>query len=104
MDEENSKILSEEERDSFEGTTIEQNGESRSYEDRQRDMFRDRAEERTRIHIKSYNLHSPGCLAYSLGLIFVVCLLAGAFVMFLPVYLVGALVILILGGIFHFFG
>lgn len=93
MGEEKQKILSEEERDAFRGTTIEENGDAHNYEDDQRNVFRDRAEQQSAGGFRGYSIHSYGCGTGVFILIMFLCVLAGMFFFLLPVYVIGALVI-----------
>lgn len=61
-------ILTDEERDTFEGTTIEDDGRVHDREDDYRDSMRDRAERTWNNGFKVYQSHSSGCLGSLLGL------------------------------------
>lgn len=61
-------ILTDEERDTFEGTTIEDDGRVHDREDDYRDSMRDRAERTWNNGFRVYQAHSSGCLGSLLGL------------------------------------
>lgn len=105
MDEEKQKILSQEERDAFTGTTIDENGNAHNYNDSQRDVFRDRAEQQNNSgSFRHYSIHtSNGCGIYAFAAIIIFALIFGMFIAVLPYYLVGVIVVGILGWIANMF-
>ena len=101
MEEEKGKILSKEERDSFTGTTIEEDGHAHDYAEDQRDVYRDRQE---RGNFKHFSINSTsGCGVWTLGAVIFVALLIGMFIFVLPYYLIGLLVCGVLGWLFSMF-
>jgi len=105
MDEEKQKILSREERDAFTGTTIDENGNARDYDDSQRDVFRDRAEQQNNTGgFRHYSIHSGnGCGVWILAAVIILALFFAMFIFVLPYYLVGLAVVAILGWIAKMF-
>ncbi len=105
MDEEKQKILSREERDSFTGTTIDENGNAHDYNDSQRDVFRDRMERESNFGgFRHFSVHtSSGCGVWTLVAIVIIALFLGMFIAVLPYYIVGIVVVGILGWIANLF-
>lgn len=102
--EDNSKILSEEERDSFTGTTIDENGNAHTYEDKQRDVFRDRVEqEANQGGFRVYTTRSSGCGWVMFFCVILLCLFLGMFFFVLPWFIIAGAVLALIGAVMRYF-
>lgn len=86
MGEDKQKILTDEERDAFRGTTIDEDGNAYDYGDRERDVLRDKYEKNSSGAFHIFSVHNFGCVVAILILIFL-CVLTG---FLLPYLLVAA--------------
>lgn len=102
--EDKSKILSEEERDAFTGTTIDENGNAHTYEDKQRDVFRDRVEqEANQGGFRVYTSRGRGCGWLLFLAIIVGCMFLGMFIFVLPWFIIAAVVAALIGAVVRYF-
>lgn len=67
-------VLTNQERDNFDGTTIEDDGRAHTAEDDYRDTMRQRAERRWNEGVRGFQVHSSGCGLGSFALLVIGCL------------------------------